>query len=62
MRPPADIQRLAESAEIGSGVRMCLARLPDAHRVVFVLRELDGKVRHLCVGSAIGRSSSPPAT
>ncbi len=41
VHPPADTQRLAESAEIGAAVRTCLAKLPDAQRLVFVLRQLE---------------------
>jgi len=41
IRPPADSQRLMESAEIGAALRDCIASLPEAQREVFVLRQLE---------------------
>jgi RNA polymerase sigma-70 factor (ECF subfamily) len=56
IRPPADLQRVMESAEIGVALRRCIARLPAAQRVVFVLRqieELDTKAVCKIVGKTV---------
>lgn len=41
-RPPADLQRLFESQEIGEAIRDCLSRLAAHQRDAFVLREVSG--------------------
>lgn len=41
VRPPQDLQRLAESQQLGSVIRDCLESLPQAQREAFVLREME---------------------
>jgi RNA polymerase sigma-70 factor, ECF subfamily len=41
-RPPADLERLLLSKEIGEMIRGCMAGLPVHQREVFVLREVEG--------------------
>jgi RNA polymerase sigma-70 factor (ECF subfamily) len=40
-RPPADLERLMESKELGEAIRHCLDGLPAAQREAFVLREVE---------------------
>ena len=40
-RPPADLERLMLSKEIGEVIRGCLTGLPDNQRKAFVLREVE---------------------
>lgn len=42
MRPPADLERLLLSKEIGETIRGCMDGLPVNQREVFVLREVEG--------------------
>jgi RNA polymerase sigma-70 factor (ECF subfamily) len=41
-RPPADLERLMLSKEIGEVIRGCMDRLPVNQREAFVLREVEG--------------------
>jgi RNA polymerase sigma-70 factor (ECF subfamily) len=41
-RPPADLERLLLSQEIGQMIQLCLEGLPANQRGVFVLREVEG--------------------
>ena len=41
-RPPADLQRIMESQELGVAISECLEGLPAAQRSVFVFREMEG--------------------
>lgn len=41
-RPPADLQRIMESRELGVAISECLEGLPAAQRSVFVFREMEG--------------------
>ena len=41
-RPPADLERLLLSKEIGEIIRGCMGGLPVNQREVFVLREVEG--------------------
>ena len=41
-RPPADLERLMLSKEIGGLIRSCMDELPVNQREVFVLREVEG--------------------
>ncbi|HLJ44901.1 MAG TPA: sigma-70 family RNA polymerase sigma factor [Bryobacteraceae bacterium] len=41
-RPPADLERLMLSKEIGELIRGCMDGLPVNQREVFVLREVEG--------------------
>jgi RNA polymerase sigma-70 factor (ECF subfamily) len=41
-RPPADLERLMLSKEIGELIRSCMDELPVNQREVFVLREVEG--------------------
>lgn len=41
-RPPADLERLFMSKEIGHAIRGCMEDLPGNQRQVFVLREVEG--------------------
>jgi RNA polymerase sigma-70 factor (ECF subfamily) len=41
-RPPADLERLMLSKEIGELIRGCMAGLPANQREAFVLREVEG--------------------
>lgn len=41
-RPPADLQRLAESRQLGEAIASCLDKLPPRQRSVFVFREMEG--------------------
>jgi RNA polymerase sigma factor (sigma-70 family) len=42
IEPPADLERLAASRELGDAIRHCLDQLPAPLREVFVLREMNG--------------------
>ncbi|MGP8245307.1 MAG: RNA polymerase sigma factor [Bryobacteraceae bacterium] len=42
IRPPADLERLLLSKEIGELIRGCMDTLPPNQRAVFVLREVEG--------------------
>jgi RNA polymerase sigma-70 factor, ECF subfamily len=49
VRPPADLQEVLESKEIGAAIAQCLEGLPPAPREVFVLREMeDLDTREVC--------------
>ena len=41
-RPPADLQRIMESQELGVAITECLEGLPVAQRSVFVFRVMEG--------------------
>jgi len=41
-RPPADLERLMLSIEIGELIRGCMGGLPIKQREAFVLREVEG--------------------
>lgn len=55
IRPPADSQKLMESVEIGAALRDCIASLADAHREVFVLRQIE-EIDSESVGHIVGKS------
>jgi RNA polymerase sigma-70 factor (ECF subfamily) len=40
-KPPADLQRIMESKELGAAITDCLEGLPAAQRSVFVFREME---------------------
>lgn len=40
-RPPADLQRLVESRELGQSIKDCMEKLPPLQREVFVLRDME---------------------
>ncbi|MDQ6760926.1 MAG: sigma-70 family RNA polymerase sigma factor, partial [Acidobacteriota bacterium] len=40
--PPADLERLLVSKEIGTLIQGCLAKLPSNQREAFLLREVEG--------------------
>ena len=42
VRPPADLERLLLSKEIGEVIQVCMEDLPVNQREVFVLREVEG--------------------
>jgi RNA polymerase sigma-70 factor (TIGR02943 family) len=49
LRPPADLQRLMESKEIGEVIGGCLDALPATQREVFMLREMhDMETPEIC--------------
>lgn len=41
-RPPADLQRIMESQQLGGAITDCLEGLPASQRSVFVFREMEG--------------------
>ncbi len=41
-RPPADLERLFQSKELGQAIRGCMDGLPANQREAFVLREVEG--------------------
>jgi RNA polymerase sigma factor, sigma-70 family len=42
VNPPADLERLMQSTELGEMISGCMEKLPGAQRDIFVMREIEG--------------------